>query len=65
MCTSICRQNTCMAVCSGGSVVTDCLPAIWILIFTYVNVVSMYMGLVIELVHGRFQLCSPYIIGVN
>ena len=52
MCTSISRQNTCMAVCGGGSVVTD---SIWILTATYVNVVSMYMGLVIELVHGMFM----------
>ena len=55
MCTSISRQNTCMAVCGGGSVVTDCVPAIWILAVTYVNIVSMYMGLVIELVHGMFM----------
>ena len=55
MCTSISRQNTCMAVCGGGSVVTDCVAAIWILTVTYVNVVSMYMGLVIELVHGMFM----------
>ena len=52
MCTSISRKNTCMAVCGGGSVVTD---SIWILTATYVNVVSMYMGLVIELVHGMFM----------
>ena len=47
------EKNTCMAVCGGGSVVTD---SIWILTATYVNgVVSMYMGLVIELVHGMFM----------
>ena len=44
MCTSISRQNTCMAVCGGGSVVTD---SIWILTATYVKV--------IEFVHGMFM----------
>ena len=54
MCTSIQTKHL-QAVCGGGSVVTDCVPAIWILAVTYVNIVSMYMGLVIELVHGMFM----------
>ena len=61
---SISRPSTCRVVCGGRSVVTDCVPAIWILAVTYVNVVSMYMDLVIELVHGmfmHFSLHSPYL----
>ena len=57
VCISISRQNTCMTVCGGGSVVTvsDLCASNLDFRKSHVNFVSMYMGLVIELVGGMFM----------